>query len=558
MRRYVPRALLTAALAVSATACAAGTATTDGGATEGGRYRVMVPDLAGPSGDRVADQLRRLIADLATHTSVSERDMRRAMGQYEIESLDAITARQLAQQMNYENVLWGEIEQGGAGLQADVVFVDTRSGDQIPLEDISGADANALAQAIYSSVSQAIEGIRQAAFCNDYLSSQQFDRALETCEQALAVVPNSTSALYGKATALLNLEQPAEALALYDQLLEIDPAHQDALLGAGLAASQLGESQQAMGYYNRYLEVNPGNVQVLMTVANDIAKTGDYESAYRILEPAIAENSQDADFQEYLFSIATAAGQKVQSERGDEEARPFFQTAMNAYEFAFVNGEAELDASKMRQAIAVNAAMGNEAGAMELAREATTRFADDPSIWSQYATILSDAGRDSEAVDALTRVIELDPEYENAYIRRAMARMAAGQRQQALSDLEQAAQRGDRERVANVLLSMASPAIQGNRFEEAATLLELAQNYASGQGRDQVNFFLGYSYYKQGEAIARANTQGTAAAAERALGFFRRALPLLQATSHAQAPQVLTATQQYIENQEAIIRAAGR
>lgn len=560
MRGYVFRAAMAAAIAVTTAACAAGTAgpsDTEGGAA-GGRYRVLIPDLAGPSGDRVSGQLRNLISDMATHTAVGTRDMRRAMGQYDLSELNEITARQLAQQMRYENVLWGTVTQGGAGLEADVTFIDVPTGDQIPIENVTGADANALAQAIHAAVSQTVDGIRQAAFCNDYLSSQQFDRALETCEEAIQIVPGSTRALYGKATALLNLERPAEALPLYEQVLEIDPAHEDALLGAGLAASQLGESPRAMTFYNRYLEVNPGDVRVRMTVANDIAKTGDHESAFRVLETAIAENADNADFQEYLFAVATAAGQKVQQERGEAEARPLFEAAMQAYQSAFVQGEAELTASTIRQAIAVNNALGDRQTAMQLARDATTRFDTDPAIWAAYASVLSDTGDHAGAVRALTRVIELDPEYSDVYIRRAMAHIEAGSRQAALADLERAAARGDRNRVASVILSMASPAIQGNRFSEAAGLLEVAQNYASGDTRNQVNFFLGYSYYKQAEAIARANTQGTASQAERALTLFRRSLPLLQGTSHAQAPQVLSAAQQYIENQEAIIRAAGR
>lgn len=559
MRRFVPRVLLTTVLAASTAACAAGTAGAgDGeGGSAGGRYRVLVPDLAGPSGDRVADQLRRLISsNMATHVSVGERDMRRAMSQYELQQLDEVTARQLAQQMNTQLVSWGEIEQSGAGLEADVRFIDVRSGDQIQLEDVTGASPNELAQAIYQGFERSMEGIRQAVFCNDYLSSEQYERALETCEQALAIVPASTQALYGKATALLNLERYDEALTTYQQLLEIDPAHQDALLGAGLAASRLERSDVAMGFYNRYLELDPGNIQVRMTVANDIAKTGDYESAFRVLEPAITENADDVDFQRYLFSIATAAGQKVQEERGADAARPFFQAAMQAYRTAFTNGEGELDASTIRQAIAVNNALGDRQAALQLAREATQRFDTVAAIWSQYATVLMDANQPAEAVQALTRVIELDPQYEGAFIRRGVARMQAGQRQQALADLERAAAAGDRDRVAQVIYSQGAQQYQANRFDDAIQLLSIANQYATGDVKSKTQFLLGVSYYRQAEAIAKANTQGRAGDAERALALFQRAVPFLQATNEAQARQVLDAARQYIENQEAIIRSA--
>lgn len=560
MRRYVPRVLVTAALAVSAAACAAGAAGTAGSTSEGGasggRYRVLIPDLTGPSGDRVADQLRGLISNMATHTSVGERDMRRAMGQYDLEQLDEITARQLAQQISAENVLVGTVQQGGAGLEADLKFIDVRSGDEIAIDDISAAGPNELAQAIFASVEGRVQGIRQAAFCNDYLSSQQFERALETCESALAVVPRSSSALYGKATALLNLEREQEALDTYRTLLEIDPAHQDALLGAGLAASRLAQSSEAQDFYRRYMEVNPGNVQVRMTVANDIAKTGDYVSAFRMLEPVIAENREDADFMKYLFSIATAAGQKVQEAEGVDAARPYYNVAMEAYTATFGQGGAELDASTLRQAIAVNNALGNRDQALQLARQATERFDTVASIWSQYASVLTDAGQHAEAARALSRVAELNPEYENVYIRRALAYKETGNRQGMLADLERAADRGNRENVAKVLFSMGGDALKANRFNEASDVLEMAARYASGSMTSDISFFRGYALYKQAEAIAKANTQGSAAEARRALPMFQRALELVRSSSHASAAQVAQAAQQYIENQEAIIKAS--
>lgn len=565
MRRYVPRALLTAILAVSAAACAAGTGTegAGSGASTGGRYRVLIPGLVSADGttsregDQVANQLRGLVADMATHTSIADREVRRAMNQYEVAQLDEITTRQLAQQMNAELAMWGTVEQGGQGLQADVRFVDVRSGDEIVLEDVTGANPNQLAQAIFQRFESSVEGIRQAAFCNDYLSSQQFERALETCDRALAIVPRSTAALYGRATALLNLDRNEEALRTYQQLLEIDPAHQDALLGAGLVASRMEQSDVAMGFYSRYMELDPGNVQVRMTVAHDIFQTGDVVSAYRMLEPAVADNADNMDFQRYFFSIAAAAGQRTQEQSGADAARPIFEAADRAYAIAFGAADAELDAAVLRQAIAVNNALGRTDRALSLAQQATQRFPDEAAIWSVYATVLSDARRHGEAVRAYDRVVQIDPEYPDVYIRRAMAKIDAGQRQAALSDLERAAAT-NRENVARVLLRLGNEAVQAGRFQEAESTLALATQYGTGETRGTATFLHGFAVYRQADAIARANTQGNVARAREALQLFRRAEPLIRAGQNPAREQVLNAIQQYIENQEAIIRAGSR
>jgi tetratricopeptide (TPR) repeat protein len=559
MRRFVPRALLAAAVTLTAGACASGggSAGVALGGDTGGRYLVMIPALEGPGGDRVANELRTLVTGMTTHAAINDREVRRSMSDYDLTELDEISARQLAQVIRARIVSWGEVRQGGAGLEADVKFIDTGSGDQIDVTGVTGGTPQELASAIFHSFTESMEGISQASFCNDYLSSDQYDRALETCDAALAIVPNSSTALYGRATALLYLDREEEALAAYEQLLEIDPTHADALLGAGLAASRLDRSQQAMGFYNRYLEINPGNVQVRMAVTNDIAQTGDYVSAYRVLATAFAENRDNEEYQRYLFSIATAAGQRLIEEADSTTAREIFGTALDAYRAGFSNGEG-LEASQLRQAIAVNNALGRTEDAIRLAREGTQRFDSDPQMWSQYATVLNQARQYPEAIQALSRLIDLNPDHENAYIRRAQAYIQAGQRQQALADLDRAAQRGDRQTVANVLYSMGAEGIRSENWADAATILSSAHEYASGDLRSDISFFWGFALYRQGEAIGRANQQGAVQPAQRALEFFRRALPLVQSSRHAQAAQVTAGAQEWIANLEATIRAAQR
>ncbi|MEX2583935.1 MAG: tetratricopeptide repeat protein [Gemmatimonadota bacterium] len=558
MRRFVPRALLAATVAVSAAACSAPGAGVALGGDVGGRYLVMIPALEGPSGAEVANELRALVTQMPTHAAILDSEVRGAMGQYDLDELNEITARQLAQQINAQLVSWGTVSSGGAGLQADMLFIDTRSGDQIAIEDVTGATPVELAAAIFGEFSGSVEGIRQAAFCNDYLSSNQYERALETCNDALAIVPGSTSALYGKATALLNIEgRGAEALTTYEQLLEIDPTHQDALLGAGLAASRLDRRTEAMSFYNRYMEINPGNVDVRMTLASDIANTGDYISAFRLLEPAIEDAQDDADFQTYLFSIATAAGQRAQEQGDSTAAIPIFNAALRAFEAGYPDG-AELSASALRQAMAVNNALGRTDEAIRLAQEATRRFPDDAQAWSQYAQVLARADRHADAVEALTRLEAVNPDYENLYIRRAQAHLALNQRQQALADLDRAAAAGDPNTVAQVLLSTASPALQAQNWADAITLLEPAYRYASGQQRSDIAYYWGAALFQLGNAIARANTQGTTAEAQRALEYFRPALARVQESNHAQAGAVRQAATDYIANQEAIIRSNNR
>jgi tetratricopeptide (TPR) repeat protein len=565
MLRFLPRALLGAVVAVTAAACGAGAgegaASAPEGGAAGGRYRILVPTFEAQGvqprqAESVTNDLRSMISGMATHTAVPVGELRGALRQHNVESLDAITARQLAQVMNAQLVAWGTVQPSAEGLTASVTFTDVASGDQISVDNATGANPRQLAQSIFQRLESQLQAIAQAAFCNEYLASQQFDRAMENCRRALEVVPTSTLALYGMATAHFHEGQYAESLDHYRRLLEVDPTHQDGLLGAGLAASRLEQSQEALGFYNRYLELNPGDVQVRMAVAGQIVEAGDVISAFHVLQPAIADNRENLDFQQYLAQVATQAGLRTAEAQGAQAAQPFYQAALGAYDLVFAARGEEVEAPLMRQAIAVNLEIGRQADALRLAEQATRRFPQDADVWAQYASVLNRAGRSADEARALTRVAEINPRFENLYIRRALAFQRAGQRQQALADLERAAQGGDRQLVGQAIYGMAGEELRRERWSEAANLLEMAHGYATGQLRSDISFFWGLSLYRQGETIARGNTQGRPDAARRALTFFQQALPRLQASNNPQAAAVVSAARQYIENQEAIIQAA--
>lgn len=555
MRRYVPRTLVTTALAATFATATDAVAQAPAGPPQVLVPALMVEGVDGRVGERVSAEVRDLMEDLSTHGVVSEKDLKAAMARYRLEELDEITARQLAQQMNSQIVMWGTVARGGQGLQADVRFIDVRTGDQLQVEDATGSDHDALAAAIVAEFREKSEGLRLAVQCGEQVMGQQFEAALASCDQALALVPLSSTALAGRAAALSNLQRWPEAATTYAQLLEVDPANQEALIGAGLAASRAGNAEEAAGFYTRYLEINGGDLENRMTLTGRIIQAGDFVSAFRVLEPVIAENRANAELQKNFLLVATAAGQQT-AERDSVAARAFYQAGLQAYQ-ALVSSGGEIDAAATRQAIAINNALGNRPAALQIAREATTRFASDASIWSQYASVLEDEGQYAEAVEALTRAIQLDPELENVYVRRGSALLRAGQRDQAIADFQQAVSRGNGALVGQLLYANGAQAYQANRFDDAVDLLTIAEQNATGDTQSKIRFLLGVSLYRQGEEIAKANTQARAAEARRALSSFERAVAMLQATQEPQAAGVLSAAQQYVTNQQAIV-AAGR
>jgi tetratricopeptide (TPR) repeat protein len=567
MHRNTPRRLLAATLVlgmgwVAAEAGEASAQTQDGAA--GSRYRILVPALEvqganARTGEAVSRDIRSMIDRMDTHSAVPAREMQQAVRRYRVSELTEITARQLAQQIDAQLVMWGTVSPGAQGLLANVTFTDTGTGDQLVLESVEGANPRALAQALFAGFQQQIEGLRMGVFCNDYLASSQYDRALELCDRALEVVPNSTSALFGRAAALMQLERDEEALEAFQRVLRIDPLYENALMGLGFVAGRMGQNDVALDAYTRYLELNPGDPAVRMRVAGESARAGDVVTAFRILEPGISENLADEDFQKYLLQVAAGAGQRAREDNNTAAMQEYFGAAIAAYNRLVTIPEAEIDEGVLRSVIAAHTVLGNHDEAQRVTQEAVARFPESAAMHAMAAQTYTEAGRHAEAVRSWTRVIEIEPAYESAHLRRALAHMAAGNRQAAEQDLRAAATNGDRENVGRVLAGMASEAAQRqSNFTEAERLATLALNYVGGGLRSDVVFIQGFSVFKQAETIARANSQGACAPAQRALPLFQRSISILQGNQHASTPQVRAAAQQYIENQQAIIQSACR
>lgn len=556
MRTFVPRAALAAALMATVAGCASGGgAGVALGSDTGGRYLVMIPAFSGPSGSQVAGELRGLVMGMATHVALNDGEVRRTMNEYDVEELNEIAALQLASLIGAQLVFWGDVTQVGTGFEANVKVMDSRSGDQITLDAVAGTTVPELAANIFDDFGRAVEGIAQAGYCNDYLSSNNFEQAIQNCDAALAIVPTSSTALYGRATALLQLDRNEEALRAYQVLLELVPGHSDALLGAGLAASRLSQSQQAMGFYRRYLEINPGSADVRMTVANDIAQTGDYVSAYQVLALGARELVENTDFQTYFFQMAAAAGRALREQGDSSAAQGALTAAYEAYQRGYADAT-EVNVAVLQRVIEVLSALRRSDDAIRIARDATTRFADNGQLWSTYATALREAGRDEEEIQALTRLLAVDPTHETALVRRAQAYVRSGQRQLALTDLERFAQ-SDPQTAASVLYNVGAQSAQTQNWDDAASVLEMAHRHGNAEVRSNSAYLWGVSILQQAAAIARTN-QGNVQQFERTISLTNRSVQLLQSSTNPAAAQYVPQAQQLLANQQALLQSLRR
>jgi hypothetical protein len=108
------------------------------------------------------------------------------------------------------------------------------------------------------------------------------------------------------------------------------------------------------------------------------------------------------------------------------------------------------------------------------------------------------------------------------------------------------------------LFSHAADRLTARDYAGAAAAFAVAYERLEGQAQRRTSFFWGYSLYMSGREIAMANSDMAAGPAREALRRFQAALPLLEQGEHENAASAVSATRQFIANQEAILRAAQR
>lgn len=573
--------------AVLLLAAAAGAGVSPASAQEqatGERITILVPDLAPRNGandrfgERVADRLRDLIDELHTHQTVSDKELKDARKKYNLDEEDlhnCISARQLAMQMGWGLVMCGEYTPAGdrqVNVTASFVGAQDGASFEVPPFTANERSEKEAAQQVLQTFDRWQTALRHTVFCQQYMDSQQWESALDNCNQALAINPKYESALYKKAFTLWKMEQREEAVSTLDQVLELDPIDQDALKLAGIITTEMGNVDRARVYFDRYMELNPGDVGVRLTLATDIANAGDPAAALRFAQAGLEIEPDNMNLVTYIGHFAANAAAKAESEMqgelmGGEAADPaliteFYSTAAEMYERVFEEQGIETDATILEKLIIAKVKLGQVDEAVALGERATAAKADNPAIWEAHSRALEDAGRTQDALAAIERAEAAGSSSPTLSQRKAMIQLKAGNTAAGVAALQASVRAGQLEPSSafGIIFGHAyRDKFQKGQLDAAYRLLDEAGPLAvKDEDKLTRNFWRGYILYQQAQQV---HEPMTAESARRAKPMFERALALFQAARgyekiHASAdvPKLIDATQRFIEIEDALIK----
>jgi len=552
----------------------------------GDRFRILVPFFLNTVdadddkfGKKVAEEVRKVFENMPRHRAVEKDEMKKPLsdlGLKEEALTDCNLAGQFANRTGIELVMCGSYvghpNDDGARVKAQIIAADRSFTFEMPEFDApSPKDAAARIATEFATFE---EQLRQAAFCDEAMRNEQWDQALENCNQALAINDKHFGSVYNRASALWKLDRREEALQGFQRALELKPTDDNALKAAALLSTALGRQADAEKYFHEFLILNPGDMQVRVTLAVEAANAGNPEVGLRLIEEGMNPDSVDPTALEYAGQMAmNAARAKLQEGPANgaaDAARPFFEKALGYFEPLFELKGSEIDPGILSNMLVAYTQLDQPEKALAFGARAVEAAPDHASLLSAYADALNKADRTDEAIAMLERAARADPSIKPNG-RRAQWELARGNIQAGIEALNAAIAANELAPdqvdglTQTLSASIYNTVAKAKRYDEALALYARARRLSDAPvTQGMLDFFEALALFEPADAAMR-NPTITAAQARALLPKLQKAKQLMStanrwATSGTNAEnrqKVLSAIDEWILFAEALIKRGG-
>jgi tetratricopeptide (TPR) repeat protein len=123
----------------------------------------------------------------------------------------------------------------------------------------------------------------------------RFSEAIECCDEALEINPQSAEAWINKGVSLASLGRFMEAVTCYDKAVKINPQYAEVWYNKGVSLSRLGRFMEAVTCYDKAVKINPQYVNAWFSKGVSLGRLGRFDEAIECNDKALEINPQDAD-----------------------------------------------------------------------------------------------------------------------------------------------------------------------------------------------------------------------------------------------------------------------
>lgn len=133
-----------------------------------------------------------------------------------------------------------------------------------------------------------------------YGESNQLDKAIEACRQAIRINPKHADAWYNLGSAYRESNQHNKAIEAYRQAIRINPEHADAWGNLGIAYEKSNQLDKTIEAYLQAIRINPKDDRVWYNLGIAYRKLGLTAKAIETFQQAIRINPEHADVWTFL------------------------------------------------------------------------------------------------------------------------------------------------------------------------------------------------------------------------------------------------------------------
>ncbi|MEA5468392.1 tetratricopeptide repeat protein [Spirulina sp. 06S082] len=286
-----------------------------------------------------------------------------------------------------------------------------------------------------------------ASLCNTLLLAEDYEKALEACDQAVGLFPNDPVTWNNRGDVLFALSQYGDALVSYEQVLRRSPTDSLALAKRCASLTALGRTDDAVVACDEGLEIDGDWGEGTPAIAwynRGVAMTqvGNHSEALESYDWAIRTNPS------YSPAYAGRCLSLAQFSRY-EEALVACDRAIQAGNWGHQNAATAL-LNRGRVLVKLAPTQNSPQQGLQFYQDALQSYNDalaiDPDneeTWTEQGTVLGRLGRNTESLASHDWALKLSENYALALANRCAALNRLGQYSDAQASCDKALQEGD-------------------------------------------------------------------------------------------------------------------
>ena len=370
-------------------------------------------------GVTMADHMRDELMNDNLMTSmwvVSKKDLNANLELSGYSGADALSSsdlKQLAQFIRAEEYLDGIVTRGGDGTLTLTATLNLPRGEGMeqPLPMASGAKPGEIAAKLSGEIDKARKQIKPATDCMQSQRQRQYEDAKAHAAKAIKEYPQS---VFGRMCLLeiaIGTKQGDDALIkIADEILAIAPLNDRALAVAVDAYGRKSATDKA--YEEKYvatlqklLAADPTNTSLQAQIVRALAAQGKFAMAKPIVDEAVKQSPGDPELIKLQWGIYRALGD--------------WKAAIPVGEEMVKHDTAAADTLFYQQLVAAYLSDSQPVKAQEAASRGANKFQNNITLWLSVAQLARRNGQLPQALEAISRILAIDPKNTNAALQKA-------------------------------------------------------------------------------------------------------------------------------------------